>query len=134
MGSMPRWLGKGALPFLQWAFERLIALDEAFVIGECVLGFDDASFAELMSPRFDMVTLVVSPVLFGDPVERIRKYMILLDRTKLKWDETIIKKGHQAAFEVLFARAMRLAGTAKARPPGDGEPAHHQIGGEAGLA
>ena len=115
MGSMQRWLGPTVEPFLIWAWERLNG-NEDLVVVENVMLFDDMTLAKLMSPRFDVVCLKVCPTLLGLPIQRQRKYMLLVSK-KLKWLPSVTAMGYQKAFEKLFARGIGMHGDQMMRAP-----------------
>ena len=116
VGNRQRWLGPSVLPFLQRARERMLGLED-FIVVECVSHFDDIALQEIMKPVFQLTCLHVTPRLFGEPVDRPRKYMILISKRRLRWDESIRRDGHQVAFERLFARKMKMDAAAKFRAP-----------------
>lgn len=114
MSPRLRWLGRSVLPFLQWARERMLG-SEDFVIVECVSQFDDVALQEIMQPIFRLICLQVSPRMFGEAVDRPRKYIILISKRRLVWEASIVRDGHQIAFERLFARRMKMDAAAKFR-------------------
>ena len=126
MGQGSQWLGESLLPFVQWCKERLV-MQEDLILVECVLNFDDTMLAELFAEDYDLLTLRVSPTLLGEPVERGRKYMILLRKEKLEWHPAIAKANAvergslrlESAFSRLFARTLRMSGDMKFRAPQD---------------
>ena len=103
MGHRQRWLGKGTEVLLAWCRERLMS-EDTFVLVECVSQFDAETLAEALQERFQMVCLDVSPSLFGEPVERKRKYMIFIDPQKLRW---VHDGNHQHFFQQTFAQACK---------------------------
>ena len=105
MGKTMRWLGESAFPFFVWLRERMMGNDD-FAIAECVRGFDDDLLKDLVESKFMLFTLEFSPTLFGDVTQRMRKYMILLGKGRLRWHASIGKCGHQAAFERIFGRRV----------------------------
>eukprot|EP00438_Fugacium_kawagutii_P018544 Skav204349 [mRNA] locus=scaffold3936:119677:121146:+ [translate_table: standard] len=115
MGFQYLWLGQGTKPFKQWLRERLLALEDVLVV-ECVWGFDSDKTAEFLEEYYSMTVLRISPTLFGEPVERQRKYMLLLKKDKLAWLECVALDVQQA-FDRLFARAIRMLGEQKFRSP-----------------
>ena len=116
MGSMLKFLGDSAEPFLQWAFERLIG-DESFCVVECVPNFDHGTLALLMEDKFDLFCLRVCPSMLGLPILRERKYMILLKKQKIVWEPKVLELGHQAAFQLLFGRFVVMSGDQMLRAP-----------------
>ena len=115
MGSRMRWLGRGVFPFLAWARERFLG-GEQFIVVECVTDFDDELLAEIFEGVFSMTTLRCSPTLFGDPVERRRKYMVLL-ANGMRWHASITQLDPQEAFEKLFGRKIITDCNSRLRAP-----------------
>ena len=124
LGKKMGWLGKTSLSFLQWASERRHG-QEAFCIVECVESFDAPMMAELFDGIFEMIDLHINPTMFGDPIERARRYMILVNPQQLQWHEAITRHGHQAAFELLFARSQNLTAMDRWRAPPEAVDAHN---------
>ena len=116
MGKMERWLGRGVFAFVVWLRERYAA-GEHFIVVECVMNFDHEMLEELFDGEFKLSVLVISPTLFGDPVERRRKYMILLAEDKLKWHPAVENMGIQESFDKLFKRSMVMKGCDRLRAP-----------------
>ncbi|CAE7825398.1 SHE10 [Symbiodinium sp. CCMP2456] len=84
MGSSKKWLGESMPIFMEWARERLLSLEDMIIV-ECVDAFDSDMLGELFHVSYNLEVLRISPTLFGEPVERQRKYMILLKKDKLAW-------------------------------------------------
>ena len=116
MGSSQKWLGESMPIFMEWARERLLSLEDMIIV-ECVIGFDSDMLGELFRDSYNLEVLRVSPTLFGEPVERQRKYMILLKKDKLRWLPEVAQYGVEHAFCRLFARTMHLSGQEKFRAP-----------------
>ena len=116
MGEKLGWLGNSTLAFCQWLAERLQA-SEHFCIAECTQHFDLDSLRLLVEDKFHVYAMILSPVLFGQPIERKRLYMIFLDKDKLKWREEIESKGVAAAFQSMFQREVMMCGTDMFRAP-----------------
>ena len=116
MGKGMKSLGSGVFPFLQWARERMMGKESAFV-AECVAPFDHVLLGEIFSKHFSLHVLHISPTLFGEPVERQRKYMLLLAKDKLRWHPKVARLGVQVSFERLFSRVLKMKGTDKFRAP-----------------
>ena len=116
MGLQKGWFGKSALPFVQWLAER-VAAEEDFCIVECVPQFVHQHMHELVASTMDIAVLEICPTLFGDPVVRKRKYMILTRKKAATWDPIISKTGFQQSFEMLFARTTRMCGDDKLCAP-----------------
>ena len=116
IGKRMGWLGESTLAFVQWLSERVIA-GEDFTIVECVEQFTDDLLAELLKGKMDCVCLRITPTLFGDPILRPRKYMVLSKAGEVAWEPAIVEKGHQAVFNELFARKTFMEGIEKLRPP-----------------
>eukprot|EP00971_Amphidinium_carterae_P002914 57128-Amphidinium_carterae.1 len=100
-----KWLGDSSLAFMAWIRERLLAAGstssrESIVIIENVIGFEERVVERLLGAHFDVQVIVVSPTTLGLPVERRRKYLVLLSRSMRKWRRGITD--HQACFEALF--------------------------------
>ena len=109
LGSQLGWLGDSALVFMAWLTEQTVYQRRDFLIVECVDPFDDAMLGELTKEEYEMLTLSISPEMFGFPATRRRKYMILFRKDKLRWDEKIGVEP-AAAFHRLFHRPLSLAG------------------------
>ena len=118
MGSKTGWLGESTPIFMQWVRERKLSLED-LVIVECVLHFDHEMLAELLQDEYDLKVVRVSPVLFGEPTERHRKYMLLLRKGRLTWHPSVEDdEGEiEAAFNRLFARTAGLPVECKFRAP-----------------
>ena len=106
MGHTRRWLGESLLPFMQWCRERFLALEDIIIV-ECVCQFDSDLLAELFAAEYTLDCVQFSPTLFGEPVERQRKYMVMLRRGRVEWHPVIAEKGVQDSFLRLFARTLR---------------------------
>ena len=104
--------------FMQWLRERQVAQEDAIVV-ECVPGFDHQMLEELLAQDYSLAVLKFSPTLFGEPVERIRKYMVLLKKRALEWHPAIQQHGVEESFLNFFARTMRVTGTSKFRAPAE---------------
>lgn len=75
------WLDDCSLVFLAWLFSTIKAQPNV-ILGECVVGFDDAFFAKLMESRgYKVFTLMVDPIKYGIPSSRRRKFMICVRTT-----------------------------------------------------
>ena len=74
---------------------------DAFAVVECVTNFDHSVF-ELINHMFLLVFFVVDPVQFGHPAHRRRKYMVLLNKQKLRWHDAIAADV-PGAFRRMFA-------------------------------
>lgn len=118
MGLRKQWLGDSAVAFAQWARERYVG-GEDFIVVECTLGFDDEALEHVLKKRFTLTTLLVSPTLFGDPVDRQRKYMVLLRKGQLAWLPEVanFEGGAQGSFERIYAREMAMSGIGRFRAP-----------------
>lgn len=116
MGGKAGWLGKTALPFLQWLRERVLG-GEQIVLVECVPTFDAETLKEMVKEQYHLELLIFSPTLFGQPTERQRAYMILLRKDSFHWHPAISDYGIQAAFERIYARTSLLLGEALFRAP-----------------
>ncbi|CAE7219964.1 unnamed protein product [Symbiodinium sp. CCMP2592] len=118
MGSAQGWLGQGMPIFMQWARERMVALEDVIIV-ECVPRFDSEMMGELFASHYNLDILQFGPTLFGEPVERPRKYMILTRKDKLQWRSQIQEFGVQDAFFRIFARTVCMEGHSKFRAPED---------------
>lgn len=116
MGKQHGWLGSGAFPFLQWLRERLLNREDWIVV-ECVVGFDHEMLQTLLGKLYELHVLTFLPTLFGIPVMRNRKYMILLKTGSLRWHRNVSRYGIQETFEGLFRRRLQLAGDVLCRAP-----------------
>ena len=108
MGGQKRWLGQSALAFLAWARERLLAQEDAVLV-ECVMQFDHELLAELFDDLYELTVLRVSPSLFGLPVERQRKYMVLLAKHRVKWIKEVAEFGPEKAFHSIVAKKVVMS-------------------------
>ena len=118
MGSAHGWLGQGMPIFMQWARERMVSLEDLIIV-ECVPQFDSEMMGELFANHYNLDVLQFGPTLFGEPVERPRKYMILTRKDKLQWRTQIEDFGVQDAFFRIFARTVCMEGQCKFRAPDD---------------
>ncbi|CAE7288801.1 unnamed protein product [Symbiodinium sp. KB8] len=118
MGSAHGWLGQGMPIFMQWARERMVSLEDLIIV-ECVPQFDSEMMGELFANHYNLDVLQFGPTLFGEPVERPRKYMILTRKDKLQWRAQIEDFGVQDAFFRIFARKVCMEGQCKFRAPDD---------------
>ena len=116
MGAGRQWLGDSCPVMMEWVRERLLATEEV-VIAECVLGFDSDTLAMLLKDVYEMTVLRLSPVLFGEPVARQRKFMVLLRKGKLRWQQGISDYGVEDAFSRIFARTLCMHAESKFRAP-----------------
>ena len=87
---------------------------EHCVIVENVIGFEESVLESLVGPVFKMYTYQMTPTQTGVPVERKRKYMILL-HTQLRWNTELLGEDHQLQYEQLFACPVRIRGDDLAR-------------------
>ena len=109
MGSSQKWLGESMPIFMEWARERLLSLEDMIIV-ECVIGFDSDMLGELFRDSYNLEVLRVSPTLFGEPVERQRKYMILLKKDKLRWLPEVAQYGVEHAFLSFVCKDHALVG------------------------
>lgn len=116
MGSKKKWLGDSVFPFMQWARERALAKEDVILV-ECTLAFDSKSLRELFEKEYTLEVLRVSPTLFGEPVERQRKYMLLIRKDKLQWCRSVADHGAEKVFYQVFARTFHMLGQEKFRAP-----------------
>jgi len=117
LGKKEMWLGSSAIAFMCWARERYLARGhEAFCIVECVCNFDHEMLGDALSEWFVLHVLHISPALFGEAVDRRRKYMVLLSPS-LRWHSSLAAFGVQGSFERLFARQASLRGVSRFRAP-----------------
>ena len=93
---------------MQWCRERLMSLEDIIIV-ECVCHFDSDLLAELFAAEYTLDCGQFSPTLFGEPVERQRKYMVMLRRGRVEWHPVIAEKGVQDSFLRLFARTLRMS-------------------------
>ena len=117
-GLRKNWLGPSTTVFMQWARERMLCKEDLIVV-ECVVPFDSDMLSELFQADYDLHVLLTTPALFGDPVERQRKYMLMFKKNRLAWRADVCACGVQAAFDRLFARTMLMMGSQKFRAPQD---------------
>ena len=116
MGLQAGWFGQSALPFIQWLVERVMSTED-FVIMECVEQFTDDIVRSAVQGIFELVSLRISPTMFGDPISRPRKYMILSRISSVCWEPKIVETGHQAVFHALFKRELLIHGDDKLQAP-----------------
>ena len=107
-GSQEGWLGDSCLSFLE-ILREVMARKPDMVIFECVPLFDEEGLAPLHT-MYDIRSLVYSPVLFGLPCSRPRKYMLMVSRSSYEWIPQVNEFGHMEMFEALFARSLQLYG------------------------
>eukprot|EP00971_Amphidinium_carterae_P302844 6017400-Amphidinium_carterae.2 len=109
MGSQRRFLGDSVEPFLCWIRERLCAARsspekrEKMCIVENVDAFDESALEFFLGEHFHIASLHISPTIVGLPIERRRKYIVMLSKACLAWHPFVDAVGHQAAFDMLFA-------------------------------
>ena len=108
-GRRKNWLGPSTPVFMQRARERLFCKEDLIIV-ECVVPFDSEMLSELFQADYDLHVLVTTPSLFGEPVERQRKYMLLFKKDRLAWRDDVCAYGVQAAFDRLFARTRVMMG------------------------
>ena len=120
MGVGLGWLGDSALPFAQWAAERLrsawLNLEDV-VICECTPNFDAAHFQALMGCDFHMQVLYVSPNMLGEPVSRNRVYMLLLNKRTRVWSEEVESTSAQEVYDETFFAQVVMPLLEKFRAP-----------------
>ena len=109
LGSQLGWLGDSAVVFMAWLTEQTVHQRRDFLVVECVDPFDDAMLGELTKEDYEMLTLSISPDMFGFPATRRRKYMILFRKDKLRWHDGLGVEP-AAAFHRLFHRPLSLNG------------------------
>ena len=114
MGHQRRWLGDSMPVFAQWARERMMSLEDIIIV-ECVVEFDSDLLGEMFARHYSLRVLRFSPTLFGEPVARERKYMVLLKKDRLEWRADIEQFGVAETFLRLFARTVRMSGHEKFR-------------------
>eukprot|EP00971_Amphidinium_carterae_P352820 6492741-Amphidinium_carterae.1 len=108
MGSQMRFVGESVEPFLAWIRERLCAARsspqkrEKIVIVENVDAFDESALELFLGDYFHIASLQISPTRVGWPVERRRKYIVMLAKASLAWHPFVDAIGHQGAFDTLF--------------------------------
>ncbi len=107
LGNQLGWLGTSTLPFLVWLADQL-RQKLSFIIGECVMNFDDAVLGELIWPMYSLQTFTVTPEQFGCPCTRMRKYMVLLRDSVLAWNPAL--PDPVATFSNLFNRNVPMPG------------------------
>ena len=90
-----------------------------FCIFECTDRFDQTTGLAELAKYFHIVSLKVSPTLFGWPIRRDRLYMLAVNYGSLQWRSNIRALGFQQAFEILFKRHMIARGDELARAPDD---------------
>ena len=120
MGVGLGWLGDSALPFAQWAAERLrsawLNLEDV-VICECAPNFDAAHFQALMGCDFHTQVLYVSPNMLGEPVPRNRVYMLLLNKRTRVWSEEVESTSAQEVYDETFFAQVVMPLLEKFRAP-----------------
>ena len=93
MGIGLKFLGPSSLPFAQWVAERK-RFREPVVVAECTTNFDFFQLQRMMEPEYPSEKIVlflkVSPVMLGEPVERVRMYMIFLS-DEMTWRQPVEK-------------------------------------------
>lgn len=123
LGNQLGWLGSSALPFLVWLADQ-IQQKRSFIIGECVMHFDDVMLGELTWPMYTLHTFTVSPEQFGCPCTRMRKYMVLLRAGVLACNPTL--PDPVATFSKLFNRNTPMPGEAFWNAPASYVDAYHK--------
>ena len=90
--------------------------DYDFMILERTWGFDESiGLAPLEAAGFQVAVLKITPTLLGLPVNRKRKYMLLIKASVLQWAPEIRAQGRQESFEHLFQRDVVMRGDDLAR-------------------
>ena len=125
MGHRMRWLGPSIHPCLQWLRERLMAAKcsagslEQIVVIENVLGFEEHVVSDILTDHFSVASVTTSPKVLGLPADRQRKYIIFVHKS-LQWHEQVLSKGHQEAYNQLFAfQSCHLCGDVLLRAGAD---------------
>lgn len=108
LGAGLGWLGDTTLPFIVWLREKVRDPVQWFVL-ENVESFDDALVAELVSSVYDILVLTIDPYMFGVPVTRSRKYLLMKRRGYVEWVREV-EKDPTTAFHVLFGRPLGIDG------------------------
>ena len=114
MGYSEGWLGKTSLIFAQWLAEQMETPEQDFLVTECTNNFDAEHFACLVSDRYELTVIHVSPELLGEPTRRNRMYMILLDKSRRQWR---LQASAQEVYEKTFRRRPCMNVLEKVRAP-----------------
>ena len=104
MGVGEGWLGKTSLVFAQWLAEQMETPDQDFLVTECASKFDVSIFAWLVGERYELTVIHVSPELFGEPTQRNRMCMILLEKSRRQW---CLQGSAQEVYEQTSPQALR---------------------------
>eukprot|EP00959_Pyramimonas_sp_CCMP1952_P016199 342810-Pyramimonas_sp.AAC.1 len=115
IGLKKGWSGSSACCFMQWARDFLISSPD-WAICECAIGFDHHTLAAIVGTTHDVYPIVVSPHQLGIPVSRIRKYMIILKRSSLRWIPKV-EEDPAASFLELFGATPACLGQVYFRAP-----------------
>lgn len=124
LGNQLGWLGKSSIVFMARLQGEMFHHQRDIILAECVEGFDDDVFGELVSDHYSLTTWTLSPVMFGFPATRQRKYMVLLRKTSVRWMPQI--EDPVALFSHLFHRPTVLQGNAFWNAPGTFIDRHHR--------
>ena len=114
MGCSEGWLGKTSLIFAQWLAEQMETPEQDFLVTECTNNFDAEHFACLVSDRYELTVIHVSPELLGEPTQRNRMCMILLDKSRRQWR---LQASAQEVYEKTFRRRPCMNVLEKVRAP-----------------
>ena len=115
MGQKKRWVGDTLLCFMHFLQEVRAQGADAWIL-ECTIGFDHDPLRQLL-PSYELFVLKISPHELGLPSHRPRKYMFLLNRSRLRFQGKIKELGVNESFVRLFGRPVDLTGSAYFRAP-----------------
>ena len=107
-GKMAGWTGDSFAVYMAFIRELNYG-DFDWAVLECTSTFDHATGLQPLASKYTIRVLSISPVLFGTPCTRMRKYMLLLRTTSMRWLPEIEQHGHQTAFEMLFCSKLPFA-------------------------
>ena len=109
MGAQQRECHHTMLPFLIFIF-LVRALKPDVVLHECVVPFDVDCFRKYLGPSFECQTTVLNPNSFGWPVQRQRRYSLLLNTHSVHWCDSPGRSRGLAALHHVFATSLELTG------------------------
>ena len=119
------WLGATALVYTAFIREVRRGSYDIRLLG-CANCFpDQAALAPLLTLH-SLATVMLRPSMFGVPILRPRKYMLLLRLGVMDWRVGIVRAGVGRLFKGLCARRMLMVGDMLARAPSVVVRANHE--------
>jgi hypothetical protein len=105
LGMKNAWMAQSALPFVVWAFLVLAWLPN-FIVHECTARFDMAILERIFRSSYLVCSYVFSPVIFGIPANRTRRYTLMI----LRGTRRLMMPFSPHGFGYIFQRSMLING------------------------